>query len=137
MTRLNQFMNPLSQQQRLTPATITRVSRSLRPADKYEQHTMQITLTDGSRFTIKSSLPQQNLTPVKDLVHHPLWNPRIGASQVDKSSEEFVKFRQKFDHDALDRLASGGSGMKHVVAKVAPVAAPSQKKSTRKKIVEK
>lgn len=102
MPRANQqFTNSYAQLRALTPATLQRLSQPTihRPSPTYTHLFRQgvFTHTDGSTCGFASTLPM-NMRPVlvKDTVHHPLWNPRIRDAQVDKNSEEFLRFQRKF-----------------------------------------
>jgi hypothetical protein len=67
-----------------------------------EQFTGIVRHTDGSLITYLTSLPLQlKQELVKDTVHHAVWNPRIRDAQLDKSSEEFLKFRKRFGDGSM------------------------------------
>lgn len=145
MPRLAPFVNAYDEISQLTPATIKRISQASRfaPNPKYFQSfTSTVVHTDGSTFTYQSALPSlTRVHLVKDAVHHPLWNPRISASQVDKSSEEFIKFRTKFvqseggvEEDVLASLAFSDTEAAPVEIKPKqPVVAQQTQKGKKRK----
>jgi hypothetical protein len=78
------------------------------PPKTFETFPMTVVHTDGSTFSLSSTLPlQPRLVLHKDTVHHPLWNPRISASQLDTTSEAFQRFKGRFmGVDAVDKQGS-------------------------------
>lgn len=83
--------------------------------------------TDGSTFTLQSPLPTlPRIDLVKDTVHHPLFNPRISASELDENSEELLKFRRKFQSVVGDAATSSTK----VAAAAAPTSTSTQEDAT-------
>ncbi|KAJ1857819.1 hypothetical protein LPJ73_001987 [Coemansia sp. RSA 2703] len=64
-----------------------------------EQFTMQLVLSDGSSFRVRSTAPREQVKITKDTRSHPLWNPHAGQKIEDEGGylSSFQKKFQGFD----------------------------------------
>jgi hypothetical protein len=138
MTRFSSFINNFRLIQEITPSTLTRLSNKYNkdfPTKFTPSFTSTVVLTDGSTFTIQTSLPcHPRIDLVKDNLQHHLWNPRIDEAQLDKNSDEFIRFNKKFsESDLWAELSHDESGICPIEIKKAPKVQVQEVKKKKKK----